>query len=106
MSRLAVTVFGLCKRKHGNTYDMELTDYHRGCAMIRVHCGKILADEIWTRALSANTLALKLCVPANRMTEIANGQRGMPPETAFRLGHYLGTDADLWIRAGRVRSRS
>lgn len=64
--------------------------------MIRVHPGKILADEMRARALSANALALKLRVPANRITEIVNGKRSISPETAIRLGHYFGTG--LWIR--------
>ena len=66
--------------------------------MIRVHPGKILADEMRARALSANALALKLRVPANRITEIINGKRSISPETAIRLGHYFGTGAGLWIR--------
>ena len=66
--------------------------------MIRVHPGKILADEMRARALSANALALKLRVPANRITEIVNGKRSISPETAIRFGHYFGTGAGLWIR--------
>ena len=66
--------------------------------MIRVHPGKILADEMRARALSANALALKLRVPANRITEIVNSRRSISPETAIRLGHYFGTGAGLWIR--------
>ena len=66
--------------------------------MIRVHPGPILADEMRARALSANALALKLRVPANRITEIINGKRSISPETAIRLGHYFGTGAGLWIR--------
>jgi addiction module HigA family antidote len=76
--------------------------------MIRVHPGQILADEMRARALSANALALKLRVPANRITEIINGKRSISPETAIRLGHYFGTGAGLWIRlqadCGRVSS--
>jgi len=66
--------------------------------MIRVHPGKILADEMRARDLSANALALKLRVPANRITEIVNGKRSISPETAIRLGHYFGTGAGLWTR--------
>lgn len=66
--------------------------------MIRVHPGKILADEMRARDLSANALALKLRVPANRITEIVNGKRSISPETAIRLGHYFGTGAGLWMR--------
>jgi antitoxin HigA-1 len=66
--------------------------------MIRVHPGKILADEMQARDLSANALALKLRVPANRITEIVNGKRSISPETAIRLGRYFGTGAGLWTR--------
>ena len=66
--------------------------------MIRIHPGKILADEMRARALSAHALALKLHVSTNRITEIVNGRRSISPETAIRLGHYFGTGPGLWIR--------
>ena len=66
--------------------------------MIRAHPGKILADEMRARALSANALALKLHVSARRITEIVNGKRSISPDTAIRLGHCFGTGAGLWIR--------
>ena len=49
------------------------------------------------RRLSANALALKLRVPANRITEIVNGERGISAETALRLGRYFGTGARFWV---------
>ncbi|HYJ59349.1 MAG TPA: HigA family addiction module antitoxin [Methyloceanibacter sp.] len=66
--------------------------------MIRVHPGRILAREMEARNLTANALALKLRVPANRISEIIAGRRGISPETALRLGRYFGTGAELWIR--------
>jgi addiction module HigA family antidote len=54
--------------------------------------------ELEARGLSAQALALKLRVPANRISEIVNGRRGITAETALRLGRYFGTGADLWIR--------
>ena len=36
-------------------------------------------EELTARGLTANALALKLRVPANRLTEILNGKRGSPP---------------------------
>ncbi len=56
-----------------------------GFAFEPVHPGEILRDELDARGLSANALALKLRVPANRLTEILNGKRGVSPETALRL---------------------
>lgn len=62
-----------------------------------VHPGSILSEEIEARDLSANALALKLRVPANRITEIINGKRGVSAETALRLGRYFGTGAQFWM---------
>jgi len=66
--------------------------------MIRVHPGRILAREMQARNITANTLALKLRVPPNRISEIVSGRRGISPETALRLGRYFGTGAALWSR--------
>ena len=66
--------------------------------MIRIHPGRILVRELHARGLSANALALKLRVPANRISEIVNGKRGISAETALRLGRYLGTGPELWVR--------
>ena len=54
--------------------------------------------EMEARGLSAQALALKLRVPANRISEIVGGRRAISAETALRLGRYLGTGPDLWIR--------
>jgi addiction module HigA family antidote len=47
--------------------------------------------------MSANALALKLRVPANRLTEIIRGERAISAETALRLGRYFGTGAAFWM---------
>ena len=66
--------------------------------MDSVHPGRLLADELEARGMSANALALKIRVPANRLTEIMKGKRGVSPETALRLGRYFGTGPGLWVR--------
>jgi addiction module HigA family antidote len=39
-----------------------------------------------------------LRVPANRISEIVNGKRGITPETALRLGRYFRTGSEFWGR--------
>jgi addiction module HigA family antidote len=56
-----------------------------------------LAGELKARDLTAHALALKLRVPANRITEIIQGKRGISAETALRLGRYFGTGAPFWL---------
>ena len=62
-----------------------------------VHPGRLLKRELAARGLSANRLALELKVPSGRITEILNGKRGVSPETALRLGQFLGTGARFWL---------
>ena len=72
-------------------------DYPAGAPLPPVHPGETLAEEMAARGRSANALALKLRVPANRITEIVNGERGVSAETALRLGRYFGTGARFWV---------
>lgn len=62
-----------------------------------IHPGEILRDELDALELSANAFALKLKVPANRITAILNGKRGITADTALRLSHYFGTTAEFWL---------
>jgi addiction module HigA family antidote len=62
-----------------------------------IHPGEVLQEELASRGLTANALALKLRVPANRLTEILNGKRGISPDTALRLSRYLGPSAPFWL---------
>jgi addiction module HigA family antidote len=68
-----------------------------GFAMQPVHPGEVLHDEIAARGLTAHALGLKLRVPANRLTEIINGKRGISADTALRLSRYLGPGAAFWL---------
>ena len=62
-----------------------------------VHPGEILREELEELGMSANALAGALGVPANRITAILNGQRGVTADTALRLSRYLGTTPQLWL---------
>ena len=65
--------------------------------MAPVHPGEILRDEMDERGLSADALAQALDIPANRVTAILNGQRGVTQDTARRLSRYFGTTQELWL---------
>jgi addiction module HigA family antidote len=77
--------------------DDEVFDYPTCVVLPPVHPGHTLARELDARGLSANALALKLRVPANRLTEILRGQRAISAETALRPGRYFGTGAVFWM---------
>ena len=51
-----------------------------------IHPGQHIADELEALDMSASTLARELDIPANRITEIIRGQRGITADTAIRLG--------------------
>lgn len=65
--------------------------------MFPVHPGRILRDELRSRALSANALARALRVPSGRIVDILNGKRAISAETALRLGRYFGNDPQFWM---------
>lgn len=65
--------------------------------MIPVHPGRILRRELVARSLSANRLAIELRLPSGRISDIMNGERGVSPDTALRLGRYFGNSARFWL---------
>jgi addiction module HigA family antidote len=62
-----------------------------------IHPGEVLSEELAELGMSANEFARALRVPANRITAILNGQRGVTADTALRLSRYLGTTAEFWL---------
>jgi addiction module HigA family antidote len=66
-------------------------------AVIAIHPGEHLAEELEALEMSASELARKLDVPPNRITGILNGQRGLTGDTALRLAHFFGTSAEFWL---------
>ncbi len=75
----------------------EIFEYPNGVLLPPVHPGRTLAAELAARGISANALALKLRVPANRLTGIIRGERAITAETALRLSRYFGTSAAFWM---------
>ncbi len=62
-----------------------------------IHPGQHLAEELKALDMSASELARKIDVPANRVTQILNGTRGVSGDTALRLAHFFGTGAQFWL---------
>lgn len=65
-----------------------------------VHPGEILLEEFLKPSappINANTLAKAIGVPANRITAIIKGQRGITGDTAVHLGAFFNTSAEFWM---------
>lgn len=62
-----------------------------------VHPGEILKETLGDFQMTMNQLAKALRVPANRISAIVAGDRGITGETALRLARYFGTTPGYWI---------
>jgi addiction module HigA family antidote len=62
-----------------------------------VHPGELLAQELAAIDYSARKFAAHIGVPANAVTGIVNGTRGISAEMALRLGRVFGTTAQYWM---------
>ena len=67
-----------------------------------IHPGEHLAEPLAALKMSAAELGRQLKVPANRITEILNGQRAIAGDTALRLGHFFGTSPQFWLNLQTV----
>ncbi len=64
----------------------------------RTHAGEILAKEyLEPLDMSARALAEEIGVPANRISDIVRGRRGVTADTALRLARYFRTDPRFWL---------
>ncbi|PCJ33547.1 MAG: addiction module antidote protein, HigA family [Alphaproteobacteria bacterium] len=65
---------------------------------IKTHPGEILKEEFLVPfGVSARQLAFAIDIPANRLTEIIRGNRGVTADTALRLSRIFGTTAEFWM---------
>jgi antitoxin HigA-1 len=62
-----------------------------------IHPGEILADELLEIGVTPTELSRQIKVPANRITQIIHGDRGITGDTALRLGHWFGMSALFWL---------
>jgi len=66
-----------------------------------IHPGEHIADELEELGMSASQLARDLDIPANRLTEIIRGRRGISADTALRLARWMGTSPQFWMNLQR-----
>ena len=65
---------------------------------VKTHPGEVLVEEFMNPlGLSANRLAEEIGVPANRLSEIVRGRRGVSADTAIRLARRFATTAEFWM---------
>jgi len=69
---------------------------------IEVHPGEILQEQMQELGLSANALGAKLSVPANRISAILRGSRGITADTALRLARFFGQTPEFWMNLQRT----
>lgn len=63
-----------------------------------IHPGEILKEEfLKPLGMSASTVATKLKVPVNRITQVINGHRAITADTAIRLATLFGTTSAFWM---------
>lgn len=62
-----------------------------------IHPGEILGDELKEIGISATELARQIKVPQNRISQIVQGKRAITGDTALRLGHWFGNEAQFWL---------
>ncbi|OGG46266.1 MAG: addiction module antidote protein, HigA family [Candidatus Handelsmanbacteria bacterium RIFCSPLOWO2_12_FULL_64_10] len=62
------------------------------------HPGEMLLEEfLKPLGISQSAFAVRLDIPAHRLSEIIRGKRGVTPDTALRLARVLGMSADFWL---------
>src|ERR1700760_2604803 len=63
------------------------------------HPGEVLLEDFMKPlGFSAREVSRRLSVPANRITEIINGERSVSAHTAILLEREFGASAEFWLR--------
>jgi antitoxin HigA-1 len=77
---------------------MDFSDVSDGERLAPVTPGDVLREEFMAPlGLSARALARDMGVPANRITEILNGERAVSAESATLLERRFGSSAKFWL---------
>ena len=65
---------------------------------VKTHPGEILGEGVHETARTERQQAgEEIGVPANRLSEIVRGRRGVTADTAIRLARRFGTTPDFWM---------
>ena len=59
--------------------------------------GEVLAEEIDSRGMTQQELAVRLGIPAQAINEIIEGKIAITPDTAIGLCKVLGISRHFWI---------
>ena len=63
-----------------------------------MHPGEMLREEFMVPlGISASALAVALCVPSSRVSQIVAERRGITADTAYRLSRYFGPSPMFWM---------
>ena len=67
-----------------------------------IHPGEILLEEfLRPYRLTPSSLAKRLDMAPNRITQIVNGERSITPDTAILFSATFGTSAEFWLNLQR-----
>jgi len=67
-----------------------------------LHPGEVLKKELAALNVRPAELSRQINVPANRITQIMKGLRGITGDTALRLGHWFENDPRTWMNLQSV----
>ncbi len=63
-----------------------------------VHPGEVLVEDyIKPIGVSVRAVSMALHIPYSRLSEITKGERRISADTALRLEHYFGSEAQGWL---------
>ena len=67
-----------------------------------IHPGEHLSEALEALGVTAAQLARDIDVPANRITGILHGTRGIAADTAVPLGRCFGSSAAFWMNLQQI----
>ncbi|CAN5306651.1 HigA family addiction module antitoxin [soil metagenome] len=62
------------------------------------HPGRLLGRELKARDISVAQAARDLRVSRQALSGVIHGHTAITPEMAVRIGHYIGSGPDIWVR--------